>query len=183
MRRSLVALAVAAASVISGSAMAWTANGTGGSVDLSGTLIPQGLVTPWEVKTGTAVTGLDADIEKGQRIVDVAVDNAIPVLGIRTVSQAPFQGELGIAPQIDYKGTVDVDNFSEGITKLLLPEVRNAAGNKIGVLEAEFRAAGAASWKTSTDGQKFRVIAYQAGHGFYGGLAKIPQVYLHLREI
>lgn len=94
MRRSLVALAVAAASVISGSAMAWTANGTGGSVDLSGTLIPQGLVTPWEVKTGTAVTGLDADIEKGQRIVDVAVDNAIPVLGIRTVSQAPFQGSL-----------------------------------------------------------------------------------------
>lgn len=172
MRRSLVALAVAAASVISGSAMAWTANGTGGSVGLSGTLIPQDLVTPWEVKTGTAVTGLNADIEKGQRIVDVAVDNAIPVLGIRTVSQVPFQGEPGIAPQIDYKGTVDVDNFSEGITKLLLPEVRNAAGNKIGVLEAEFRAAGAASWKTSTGGQKFRVIAYQAGHGFYGGLAK-----------
>ncbi|EBP0888361.1 hypothetical protein R497_24750 [Salmonella enterica subsp. enterica serovar Havana] len=172
MKKTLIALAVAASAAVSGSAMAWTANGTGGSVDISGTLTPQGLVTPWEVKVGAAVTGLDADIEKGLAIVNVAVDKAIPVLGIRTAQPTPFQGVPGIAPQIDYSGTVDVDNFMEGVTKLHSLEVRNTAGNKIGVLEAEYRAAGAASWKSSSGGEKFRVIAYQAGHGFYGGLAK-----------
>ena len=61
MKKTLIALAVAASAAVSGSAMAWTANGTGGSVDMGGTLIPEGKVTPWEVKVGDAVKGLDAE--------------------------------------------------------------------------------------------------------------------------
>ncbi|EJN2318881.1 hypothetical protein NPL52_004738, partial [Escherichia coli] len=78
MKKTLIALAVAASAAVSGSAMAWTANGTGGSVDLGGTLTPVEKVTPWEVKVGDAVTGLDAQIQKGQKVVDVAVNKAIP---------------------------------------------------------------------------------------------------------
>ncbi|EGJ4498914.1 hypothetical protein INB87_004741, partial [Escherichia coli] len=69
MKKTLIALAVAASAAVSGSAMAWTANGTGNSVELGGTLTPVEKVSPWEVKTGDAVTGLDAPIQKGQKIV------------------------------------------------------------------------------------------------------------------
>ena len=37
MKKTLIALAVATSAAVSGSAMAWTANGDGGSVSLSGT--------------------------------------------------------------------------------------------------------------------------------------------------
>ncbi|ENK8257946.1 hypothetical protein AB4C84_004676, partial [Escherichia coli] len=47
MKKTLIALAVAASAAVSGSAMAWTANGTGGSVDLGGTLTPVTKATPW----------------------------------------------------------------------------------------------------------------------------------------
>ena len=67
MKKTLIALAVAASAVVSGSAMAagWEQNGTGGSVDLGGTLTPVEKATPWEVKVGDAVTGLDGQIQKG----------------------------------------------------------------------------------------------------------------------
>ncbi|HEI3186174.1 TPA: hypothetical protein SI321_005057, partial [Escherichia coli] len=55
MKKTLIALAVAASAAVSGSAMAWTANGTGGSVELGGTLNPVEKVTPWEVKVGDDV--------------------------------------------------------------------------------------------------------------------------------
>lgn len=101
MKKTLIALAVAASAAVSGSAMAWTANGTGNSVDLGGTLTPVEKVTPWEVKTGAAVTGLDAQVTQGQTMVDVAVKKAIPVLGIRTQEVGKsFPAQAGINPAI-----------------------------------------------------------------------------------
>ncbi|EPA2893684.1 hypothetical protein ACQ1UY_000513 [Escherichia coli] len=122
MKKTLIALAVAASAVVSGSAMAagWEQNGTGTDVVLGGTLTPVAKVTPWEVKTGDAVTNLDAQVQKGQTSVTVSVNQAIPVLGIRTASTTPFQGKAGISPQIDYDGAVDVGGFSAGVTTLTL---------------------------------------------------------------
>ncbi|HCN8216144.1 TPA: hypothetical protein N6448_004795, partial [Escherichia coli] len=73
MKKTLIALAVAASAVVSGSAMAWTANGDGGSVDLGGTLTPTDVMTPWEVKVGAAVNDLNAAIRKGDTKVDIPV--------------------------------------------------------------------------------------------------------------
>ncbi|QML66181.1 hypothetical protein HVX30_19730 [Escherichia coli] len=181
MKKTLIALAVAASAAVSGSAMAWTANGTGGSVELSGTLTPVEKVTPWEVKVGDAVTGLDAQIQKGQKVVDVAVNKAIPVLGIRVVDSAGFEGAAGITPQIDYQGAVDIDGFEDGVTNVHM-EVRNTQGEKIGSLLAPFYAGAERSYYAIDGSAKgYRgLYADSAGMAFYGGIDK--NIAHHLTE-
>ncbi|MBA7901165.1 hypothetical protein NVV43_22825 [Escherichia marmotae] len=172
MKKTLIALAVAASAVVSGSAMAagWEQNGTGGSVDLGGTLTPVTKATPWEVKVGDAVTGLDAQIQKGQKEVSISVKNAIPVLGIRNADENGFKGQMGIKPQIDYKGAVNIDGFKNGVTTVSM-EVRGESGDKIGSLEAPFSAAAVASWGGEYTGSH-AVYASESNTGFYGGLGK-----------
>ncbi|HAN4744659.1 TPA: hypothetical protein IFD73_004502 [Escherichia coli] len=172
MKKTLIALAVAASAVVSGSAMAWTTSGTGNSVELGGALNPVAKVTPWEVKTGGAVTNLNADVQKGQTSITVNVNEAIPVLGIRNADAEGFQGVSGIAPQIDYKNTVNLSGFNAGVTTVTL-EVRDSAnGNKIGSLSAPFSAAGLMTWKNSTGSSgSSELYALAAGDGFFGGLS------------
>ncbi|HDP1444368.1 hypothetical protein NFK54_10305 [Escherichia marmotae] len=170
MKKTLIALAVAASAAVSGSAMAWTANGTGGSVDLSGTLTPVTKATPWEVKVGDAVTGLDAQIQKGQKEVSISVKNAIPVLGIRNADENGFKGREGIKPQIDYKGAVNIDGFKNGVTTVSM-EVRGESGDKIGSLEAPFSAAALSSWNSNGTGSR-ALYASSSDYSFYGGLGK-----------
>ena len=174
MKKTLIALAVAASAAVSGSAMAWTANGTGGSVDMGGTLNPVDKVTPWEVKTGAAVTGLDADIRKGDKKVDIPVKNAIPVLGIRNFDVAGFSGQTNVDPQISYSGAVDIDGFTGGVTTVTL-ELKDASNMKIGTLSAPFSAVGVASWKNiSNPGRSggFNIFSNNAGTAFWGGIGK-----------
>ncbi|MEC9880291.1 fimbrial protein [Escherichia ruysiae] len=172
MKKTLIALAVAASAAVSGSAMAWTANGTGGSVDLGGTLTPADVITPWEVKVGAAVNSLDADIRKGDTKVSIPVKKAIPVLGIRTVEVGKtFQGQPGISPQISYGNAVDVNAFENGRVPLTL-EVKNAGDVKIGTLTSTFASGSEASWSNHDSSGKFNVFAAKPGDGFFGGLAK-----------
>lgn len=171
MKKTLIALAVAASAAVSGSAMAWTANGTGGSVDLGGTLTPADVVTPWEVKTGNAVTGLDAQIKKGQKTVDIAVNKAIPVLGIRTQTAQAFKGQPGISPQIDYGKAVNVDAFKNGRAPVTL-EVKGDANTKIGTLTTSLGASALVSVKGSWSGYNHS-YSDAAGQGFFGGLPKV----------
>ncbi|HBA7316076.1 TPA: hypothetical protein J1X56_004572 [Escherichia coli] len=172
MKKTLIALAVAASAVVSGSAMAagWEQNGTGGSVELGGTLTPVTKATPWEVKVGDAVTGLDGQIQKGQKEVSISVKNAIPVLGIRNADENGFQGQKGIKPQIDYQGAVNIDGFKNGVTTVHM-EVRGESGNNIGSLEAPFSAAAVASWGGEYTGSH-AVYSSESNTGFYGGLGK-----------
>ncbi|HEC8710300.1 TPA: fimbrial protein [Salmonella enterica subsp. enterica serovar Poona] len=171
MKKTLIALAVAASAVVSGSAMAWTANGTGGDVELGGTLTPVTKVTPWEVQVGAAVTGLNADIQKGQRAVDIVANKAIPVLGIRTISNTPFQGKAGISPQIDYGKAVDVNAFADGRAPLTL-QVKDNQNVVIGTLTAKLGASALISIKSNTWSGYNHAYAGAAGHGFFGGLPK-----------
>lgn len=106
MKKTLIALAVAASAVVSGSAMAWTGGGNGGSLELGGTLAPQDKYIPWETSVGAAVSDLNAQIIKGEKAVSISHTSAIPVLGIRNVANG-FTGLPLIDPQIDYKGAVD----------------------------------------------------------------------------
>lgn len=169
MKKTLIALAVAASAAVSGSAMAaWTANGTGGSVDLGGTLTPTDVVTPWEVKVGNAVSGLDALIQKGQRTVEIKTTSAIPVLGIRNADADGFKGGIqNTSPQINYGNAVNLDNFNDATTPLTL-NVTNAQGEKIGTLSAPLFTAGILSW--GNGGRQMAVS--ESGAAFFGGLAK-----------
>ncbi|MBW5840160.1 hypothetical protein [Yersinia enterocolitica] len=173
MKKTLIALAVATSAAVSGSAIAWTANGTGGSVDMGGTLNP-GKVTPWEVKTGDAVTGLDAKIQKGQKVVDIAVNKAIPVLGIRTQTSQAFRGQTGISPQINYGGAVNVDAFNNGRAPVTL-EVKDKTDAKIGMLTTSLGASALVSVYSEHGGAwrgYHHAYASAAGQGFFGGLPK-----------
>lgn len=121
MKKTLIALAVAASAAVSGSAMAWTANGTGGSVDLGGTLTPVEKVTPWEVKMGSEIKGLDASIGRGQKVVEVKMPKNALIMGIRTQTRDVFPGWASdITPFIDFNGAVNLDSFSNGVATLTL---------------------------------------------------------------
>ncbi|HBB6736699.1 TPA: fimbrial protein [Salmonella enterica] len=170
MKKTLIALAVAASATVSGSVMAWDVSGSGNPVVLSGLLTPQDNTTPWEVAIGPAVTTLNADIKKGQKDVYIITENAIPVLGIRTVKAEAFQGQPGIAPQINYGGAVDVDNFAEGVTTLTL-DVKNTAGVKIGTVTSSFFAGAGVSRLSTLDEKTRDVYSAWAEGAFEGGLA------------
>ncbi|HAW7646123.1 TPA: hypothetical protein JLI93_004733 [Escherichia coli] len=172
MKKTLIALAVAASAAVSGSAMAWTANGTGGSVDLGGTLTPVEKITPWEVKVGAAVNDLDGSIQKGQRNVDIVVNKAIPVLGIRVAAASKtFIGGPGIVPQIDYHGAVDTGAFNAGMVPVNL-EVKDVHDQRIGTMVVNMIAYGESSWNDSVSGDigYKQLFAANAGDAFFGGL-------------
>ncbi|MFL4558354.1 hypothetical protein ACH19I_17450 [Yersinia kristensenii] len=181
MKKTLIALAVAASAAVSGSAMAWTANGIGGSVDLGGTLTPADVVTPWEVKVGVAVNGLDAEIRKGKTEVDIPVKKAIPVLGIRTINTTAFTGQLGIVPHINYGGAVNVSGFKGGVTTVTL-DIAGNDGAKIGKMSADFLAAAGIS-RSGQDNDSYSAYAYEA-RGFTGGLGNASEKVLpNLAEV
>ncbi|HGU7121939.1 TPA: hypothetical protein ACG7UW_004304 [Escherichia coli] len=170
MKKTLIALAVAASAAVSGSAMAWTANGTGGSVDMEGILSPAHKVTPWEVKVGDAVKGLDAKIEKGQKTVEISLKSAIPLLGIRTQTSEVFHGQEGITPQISYGSAIDVHSFKEGMAPLTL-EVKDSKGAKIGKAESSVLAAAQSSFTFTGILHNYSLYASESGDGFFGGVA------------
>lgn len=171
MKKTLIALAVAASAAVSGSAMAWTANGTGGSVDLGGTLTPVAKVTPWEVNVGAAVNDLNGFVQKGVTTVDVPVNQTVSVLGIRTQTNNAFQGASGIAPQINYGNAVDVNGFTNSVTTVSL-DVKNGSGDVIGRLVAPFMAVGVFSWKNDHSGANYVAYAENNTKAFFGGLGK-----------
>ncbi|ECQ4629271.1 fimbrial protein [Salmonella enterica] len=176
MKKTLIALAVAASAVVSGSAMAaWTPDFVGnGEVNLGGTLTPQDVVTPWEVQVGTNVNNLNANIQKGLSFVDVPVSTSIPFVGIRTKVSKAFAAGTGYNPNINYGNAVDLKTFVDGVTTLTL-DVRDASDKKIGTLTAPFSAAGVMSWKAA-DGQggASGVWAINSNRMFDGGVSETP---------
>ncbi|MEJ3464155.1 hypothetical protein WDK35_20930 [Escherichia coli] len=172
MKKTLIALAVAASAAVSGSAMAWTANGTGGSVNLGGTLTPVEKITPWAVATGAAVNDLNATIYKDQTQVVFPAQKTIPILGIRTVDNAAFAGQTGITPQVDYKGAINTSDFSSNKTALTL-NVFDTNDNKIGQLSTKLAASGVMSRMYTGDGYKDALVLYSSDSwgAFYGGLS------------
>ncbi|EBX1066042.1 hypothetical protein DQ010_18020 [Salmonella enterica subsp. enterica serovar Oranienburg] len=169
MKKTLIALAVAASAVVSGSAMAWTANGTGDNVELGGTLTPVEKITPWEIQIGAAVTNLDAAIQKNQSVVDVAVNKAIPVLGIRTVEAKAFPAQAGVNPVINYNGAVNFNGMKNGVAKLTLSVQNGTTGTKIGTLSADILTGAGVARSDAVGGDAFS--AYSNGNNsFQGGI-------------
>lgn len=171
MKKTLIALAVAASAAVSGSAMAWTANGIGGSVSFGGQLTPQDNVTPWEVKVGDAVANLNAVIKKGQQNVSIDVVNPIPVLGIRTAQKRAFAAGAGISPQINYGTVVDVDAFHASKAPIKL-EVKDKNDQKIGFLTSSLTVGSMVSLASKSSYNNGPVGAATAGDMFFGGVPK-----------
>ncbi len=175
MKKTLIALTLTASAAVPGHVMAsgWEQNGGGSAVELGGTLTPVEKVTPWEVKTGDAITDLDAPVQKGQQVVEIKVNKPIFVLGIRNMDSGGFKGTQGVTPQINYSGVVDTSGFSNGVTTLTLP-VHDTSGNPIGTLTAPFSAAGIRTYDPEIgekDVASSSVFAPNNGDLFHGGIA------------
>lgn len=168
MKKTLVAMALAA-TMASGSAMAaWTVGSLGGSVELGGTLTPPPPPSPWEVLIGAAVTNLNGNTKVGDNTVNIPLTAPITVLGIRTVSNQPVPGKVGISPQIDYGKAIDRTQFKKGVTMLTL-DITDGQNTKIGQMTAPLSAAAIVSLGSPFDGQ-FSMNAQTAPRGFYGGV-------------
>ncbi|HFW1342579.1 TPA: hypothetical protein ACIAY5_004520 [Salmonella enterica subsp. enterica serovar Virchow] len=171
MKKTLIALALAATAV-SGSAMAWTPNGLGGTMEFGGTLTPKDVVNPWEVQVGPNMDALNGSLKPNEKVVNITLSKAVPLLGIRVADAGKtFTGAPGIAPQIDYKSAVDLDGFANGDTTLTLKVVKASdATVEVGTLSAKFSAAGILTNEGAH--KKAAMIAPVAGNGFFGGLPK-----------
>ncbi|EMX2492219.1 hypothetical protein AAGR40_004643 [Salmonella enterica] len=171
MKKKLIVLVVTASTIVSGSAMAWTANGIGGSVEFGGALTPQENVTPWAIQVGNAVNDLNAPIKKGATTAKIPVNTSIPVLGIRTHLAGGFMGESGISPQVNYgDGHVALDGFNASVSTLTL-DVTDGK-NKIGSMSAPFTVAAVVNGVKNDSGNNVSVYATNAGDVFYGGVSK-----------
>ena len=172
MKKTIMALALATTAV-SGSALAWNANGTGGSLELGGKLIPKASVTVWEVLVSQDVTGLDANIKPGATTIDIPVTKPITVLGIRTLSNEPIQGATGISPQINYSNAIDTTKFNASLAPLTL-EMKDEQQNKIGMLSTNIYAAALISTvNAGSTSLQASMYAPNTGSGFFGGLPTI----------
>ncbi|EIL1277915.1 hypothetical protein LLA64_004657 [Salmonella enterica] len=173
MKKTLVALALAATTV-SGSAMAWQTNGTGGSLELGGTLTPEQTSNPWEVLIGSAVTNLNESIKPGVTEVSLPVTKAITVLGIRTMSNQPFSGASGIDPLIDFNGAINVDNnagSNSGKTPLYAKITNNHDGSDIGTLSTMLSVAGLVSYNSQAQTYPLQgSLSNSESSAFSGGL-------------
>lgn len=168
MKKTLIALAVAASAVVSSSAVAWTPDGNGGSFELGGTLTPSTqTTTPWEVKVGDGISDLDAEIQSGQTLVSIPLPKDALVLGVRSFKD--FFGGVGISPQLDYSGAIDTDTFSAGLADLQLA-VKDDTGTEIGTLSTKIAAG--AQLSSLTRNNFATIFATQSGSAFWGGIPR-----------
>ncbi|EBU7005288.1 TPA: hypothetical protein NPB33_004207 [Salmonella enterica subsp. enterica serovar Kintambo] len=170
MKKTLIALALVATAV-SGSAMAWTPNGLGGTMEFGGTLTPKDVVNPWEVKmgTGTDMNTLNGSLKPNEKVVNITLSKSVPFLGIRTVNNKGFYGAPGISPKINYGNVIDVANFVKGEVPFSI-DVNSTAtpATKIGTLTTKLTAVGVGA--ETGDPHYNSVVALEANSIFRGGL-------------
>lgn len=185
MKKTLIALAVMASSATSCSVMAWTGSGNGGTVTLGGTLNVVNVVSPWEVKTGSAVNNLDADIKKGNIQTVVKVTKAIPILGIRIKDGDLFKGQKSISPQINYNGAVDLKgtmNSRSGLMSLFL-KIHDKNGNTIGTLQTSILGGAGISRKVSGDAYSAYPDTSVTNYAFKGGIPTGTATVAYLNDL
>ncbi|MFZ5316483.1 hypothetical protein ACOY7N_20955 [Enterobacter asburiae] len=173
MKKTLIALTVAASAAVSGSAMAWTQGGVSGGVDIGGSLTPEAKVIPWEAQIGKPVQDLDGQIRQGSITADIPVNNTISILGIRTVTNSGFTGGEGMTPQISYGDTVDFNASENGVAPVTL-DVKSAddISKTIGTLNTSLNVVARLSriHPDGTGAEQFNVSAHESGLVFFGGV-------------
>ncbi|MFM5219599.1 hypothetical protein ACEUAM_22550 [Aeromonas hydrophila] len=160
----------------SASAMAWTINGSGATVDFSGTLSQRVTNTPWEVKMGAPIV-LNGEIAPGSRTATLTVTKPVLMIGIRSDKTKyddaqGFKGRPGIIPQIDFGGKLDVDSFVGSVAKLTLDVMDESNTIQIGKMTASVLSAGESTTNVDGDINRNALIAKSVGDGFWGAVPK-----------
>lgn len=172
MKKTLIALAVAATAAVSGSAMAWTTGGSANAISFEGTLTPEVKDNPWEVQVGNSVTDFEATIQKGGRTATVNTQKNIPVLGIRTVTNSGFKGGDGLNPQINYGGAINISSFDRGSVPVSLTVKDKVTQQDIGTLKTTMNVVSRMAWQDSSGERHniYDVSSRDSGTIFYGGV-------------
>ncbi|HDO1329022.1 TPA: hypothetical protein P2Q96_001707 [Aeromonas veronii] len=174
--KTLVALAVAASAMVSGSAMAWSQNSGGGTFEMSGSISPVARAVPWEVKLGKV--GLDVNVGNlsGKEISHKVTGGAL-VVGVRSVGRG-FIGQAvgGITPQVKY-GVAFNGAFKDSVTTLTLNMLdKTDKSKKLGVVEmplfsyGEVKVIATPSVTSPSEIYHEMLYAAKAGDAFYGAL-------------
>lgn len=165
---------------ISAECRAWVPGGTGGNVDMGGTIDPSGPKNPWEVQVGDAISGLDMIMPESGNVFRHRLKQSLPVLGVRTRTglDEAFRGETagGIAPQITFDGLLPGAR-EKGRLPLELDVTRqNDKSHILGVLRLNLLTGAEVSQRNpdTGEGRRYSVYAGQPGEAFYGGLARSP---------
>lgn len=142
MKRTLVALIVAASTIVSGSTMAWTDGNFSETVDIGGTVKVDAVT--WKWKSSQALTGIDLDVNK--LVSDGTDNNADYIYGLFEKPVLLLAGKTtgkiekpapGFAPHIVFGGKVANYGTVENTKAITLDVMSNS--KRIGFLSFDFQ--------------------------------------------
>lgn len=188
MKKTLIALAVAASAVVSGSAMAWTNGNFNGSVDIGGSVtVGDNFAQKWAWQTGTSLGAFDGNAKEmtdaGKKLVITAAQDAAILLGKTNEAFMATDVASSAIPLIafsDYqKGKVTpvfTDAGNTGTGYLEIPVV-DAQSSPIGQAKVNMTVAGV---RMVTDAAQQRgvigsVIADSSDNIFFGGVPTVAE--------
>lgn len=162
MKKTLIALVVAASAAVSGSAMAWTQGDFNGSVDIGGSISQEQSTWQWKVGNESAdsinLKLADAVHSGSDNVWNNVGEKSYPILLGKTVSE--YTGiSSGMAPVITYSG----DGFKIKYPADSAPEVElNATGktdtSKVGTLTFKMNIFGLLN-ATRSSGEVYQLLA------------------------
>lgn len=182
MKKTLIALAVAAGTVmsVSGAANAYTPSFSNGDISLGGTVSTPVQAGLYEGKVGTLV-GLDATIPVGQTSATITAPTESGLLALRTVQGGFDSSASDKIANITFDGkellaAASGSSFSGGSIEMTL-EARNAEGNRIGDIVFPMQVSGVSVIVDNADASAIGESLYADSNAavFYGGLPKTKQ--------
>ena len=180
MKKTLIALAVAASAVVSGSVMAadWVEGGNGGDVNFGGEITAQNNVAwMWllgEGKTDFANTTLQ--MTEGGKKLAITAEKDIPILAgkLKHGIKGEYLRQAGTMPQITFLSAgspVTPEYATNGAMSLTIKTFDNASSEELGTLKINGRSAGSVAYVN--DDQYFTAALATQGRGgvMSGGLS------------
>ncbi|HAR9363753.1 TPA: fimbrial protein [Salmonella enterica subsp. enterica serovar Waycross] len=179
MKKTLIALAVAASAAVSGSAMAWTQGGVNGSVDISGTITADTYSDKWEwmVGSGLSFQNTTKDMAEGNKILTITQEQPAPILLGRTTEafSASMVG-VGAIPLIsfsDYAGKpVNLQSADEAAKGYFDLPMKDAEEHELGRVKVNVTVAGLLTQGDASSGlvNLYSVESSDNSNIYYGGL-------------
>ena len=178
MKKTLIALAVAASAAVSGSAMAasWVEGGSGGDVNFGGSITVPGNVTwMWLLGDGkTDFANQSSEMtDSGKKLVITAA-NDIPILAgkLKTGVKGSDLVPTGTMPQIDFLsgGSKITPVFSNsGGLSLTVKLLDKTSSAELGTLKINGRSAGVVAMKTAAGQYEVKSLGSSNNDIFVGG--------------
>ncbi|HFI7004772.1 hypothetical protein [Escherichia coli] len=175
MKKTLIALAVTASTVVSGSAMAWTEGEFNHNIEFGGNIQQETVTWKWNVPDDTVFKNIDVDKKSGSDdgvgtdFSGLFTDNVSLLVGKTTgISSLPA---TGLSPTINFNADQVSNLGSDPLTKGMRLVVSNEDGRKIGYFFFDFYAFGLVVGDDNRDSQRhYAGVADPAqtfGNGYY----------------